>query len=116
MSLISAFDVQLRYESQHESGVSAPRAFTLKIGTNSEVIKVRRGIDDLWWVSCPKCTQLAGSMVTENLENFDAVSERQRVMESELKATCPDHLSQWADSIEQIGDRRKHQIEPTRED
>jgi hypothetical protein len=105
--LISAFDVQLRYESQHDSGVSPAQAFTLLIGTNSEVIKVRRGIDDTWFVNCPKCGQVGGSMITENLENFDAASERQRVMESELSVTCPEHSSQWSDSVEQIRERRK---------
>lgn len=110
--LISTFDVKFHYESQNDSGVSAARAFTLVIGTNSEVIKVRRGIDDSWWASCPKCKQLGGAMITENLDNFDAALERQTVMESELKASCPDHFSQWADSVEQIRERRKDQIEP----
>jgi hypothetical protein len=109
------FDVQLRYESQHDSGVSAARAFTLVV-TNSEVMKVRRGIDDTWFVNCPKCGQVGGSMITENLENFDVALERQRVMESELSVTCPEHASQWADSVEQIRERRKNKIEPAPED
>jgi hypothetical protein len=54
-------------------------------------------------------------MITENLENFDAASERQKVMKSELKASCPDHFSQWADSVEQMRERRKDKIEPTPE-
>jgi hypothetical protein len=109
IALLSAFDVQLRYESQHDSGTSPTRAFTLIIGLNSGVIKIRRGVEDTWWVSCPKCKNLAASMITENLENFDAAADRQRVMESELEATCPGHQSQWADSVEQIRERREQQ-------
>jgi hypothetical protein len=109
IALLSAFDVQLRYESQHDSGTSPARAFTLVIGLNSGVIKILRGIDDTWWVSCPKCEKLAASMITENLENLDVAADRQRVMESELKVTCPDHKSQWADSVEQIRERRAQQ-------
>src|SRR5260370_3285488 len=109
ISLISAFDVQIRYESQHDSGFSPARAFTLLVGANSGVINIRRGIDDTWWVSCPMCGQLAASMITDGLENFDAAADRQRVLESELKATCPDHASQWADSVEQIRQRREQQ-------
>jgi hypothetical protein len=115
IALISAFDVQLRYESQHDSGVSPAQAFTL-IGTDSKVIKVRRGIDDTWFVECPKCRQIGGSMMTENLENFDAALERQRVMESELNVTCPDHSSQWSDAVEQMRERHKNQTEPAPED
>jgi len=109
ISILSTFDIQLRYESQHESGISPARAFTLIVGTNSAVLKIRRGIEDTWWVKCPKCEQLGGSMITENLENFDAAEQRQRTMESELKATCPKHESQWADSVEQIRERREQQ-------
>lgn len=115
IAIISAFDVQLRYESQQDSGVSPARAFTL-IVANSEVRKVRRGIDDTWFVNCPKCEQVGGSMITENLENFDAALERQRIMESELNVTCPEHSSQWSDSVEQMRERRKNEIEPAPED
>jgi hypothetical protein len=105
-SLISAFDVRLRYESQRDSGCSQARAFTLVVGLSSDVIKVRRGIDDTWLVSCPKCQQVAGSMITEDLENFDEAAKRQAAMESELNASCPEHYSQWMDSVEQIRRRR----------
>ena len=44
-SLLSTFDIQLRYESQHDSGVSPARAFTLLVETNVGVIKILRGID-----------------------------------------------------------------------
>jgi hypothetical protein len=107
VALISAFDVRVRYESQHDSGLSIARAYTLLIGEGSGVIRVRKGIDDTWWVACPKCDHLAAPMITENLENFDAAFKRQNVMESELKVSCPDHGSQWADSVEQIRDRRE---------
>lgn len=113
ISLISTFDVQLHYESRRDSRVTPARAFTLVIGQNSEVLKVLRGIDDMWLVSCPKCDQLGGAMITENLDNFDDALERQLVMKSELKATCP---SQWSDSVEQIRERRKNEIEPAPED
>jgi hypothetical protein len=109
ISLLSTFDVQLRYESQHESGISPARAFTLIVGTNSTVLKIRRGIDGSWFVKCPKCEQLGGSMITENLENFDAAEDRQRAMESDLKATCPKHESRWTDSVEQIRERTEQQ-------
>jgi hypothetical protein len=105
-SLISTFDVRFRYESQHDSGLSAARAFTLVIGLSRDVIKIRQGIDDMWFLPCPKCGQLAGSMITEELDNFDEAAKRQAVMESELRATCPDHQSQWMDSVEQIRRRR----------
>jgi hypothetical protein len=116
IALISAFDVRLRYESQHDSGLSVARAYTLLIGEGSSVIRVRKGIDDTWWVACPKCDQLAASMITENLDNFDAALKRQSVMESELKVSCPDHGSQWADSTEQIRDRHERKKKGTVEE
>jgi hypothetical protein len=109
ISILSTFDVQLRYESQHDSGISLALAFTLIVGTNSTVLKIRRGIEDTWWVNCPKCGQMAGSMITDKLENFNAAEARQREMESELKATCPKHESQWADSVERIRETREQQ-------
>ena len=77
-ALLSPFDVQLRYESQHDSGLSQARAFTLLIGLSSDVIKVRRGIDDTWFSSCPKCQEAAGAMITEGLENLDEAALRQQ--------------------------------------
>jgi len=79
------------------------------VGTNSTVLKIRRGIEGTWWVNCPKCGKIEGSMITDNLENFDAAEGRQQVMESEFKATCPKHESRWADSVEQIRERREQQ-------
>jgi hypothetical protein len=46
-------------------------------------------------------------MITENLDNFDDALKRQLVMKSEFKVTCPDHSSQWSDSVEQIRERRE---------
>lgn len=106
--LLSTFDVQLRYESQHESGHSAVRAFTIFIATNSEVLKVLRGIEDIWPVNCPKCGHFGGGMVTESLDNFDDALERELVMKSELQATCPEHSSQWSESVEHLRERRKN--------
>ena len=106
-SLLSAFDIQLRYESQHDSGLSPARAFTLLVETNAGVVKILRGIDGPWSVNCPKCGQLGGSMITDSLENFDAAADRQRTMQSELNATCPKHESQWADSVQQMRERRE---------
>jgi hypothetical protein len=106
--LLSTFDIRLRYESQHDSGVTPTHAFTLLVGNGSAVIKIRRGIDDTWWVTCPQCKAIGGSMMTENLENFDAAAERQKIMESELRVTCPDHSSQWSDSVEQMRERREN--------
>lgn len=105
-ALTSAFDVRVRYESQHEVGVSPAKAFTLLIGTDSVVLKVKKGIDDTWLMSCPKCKHLAGAMITEGLENLDEASIRQKIMEAELTTSCPDHYSQWMDSVEQIRQRR----------
>jgi hypothetical protein len=97
--------------------VSTPaRAFTLIIGQNSEVLKILRGIEDSWFVACPKCKQLGNAMITENLGKFDAAFERLRGMESELSATCSEHSSQWSDSVEQIRERRKNKNEPAPED
>jgi len=115
--LISAFDVQLRFDSQNESGLSSARAFTLLVGTNAAVIRVRRGLDDdTWFVNCPKCGKIAGSMITENLDNFDAAFARRREMDSELKVSCPEHWSQWNDSVEQVRARRENETEPPSED
>jgi hypothetical protein len=105
-TLISLFDLQLRYESQHDSGLSPARAFTLVVA-NSNVIKVIRGIDgsSTWWVSCPSCKELS-AMVVDGLEDFDEAQTRQGVMESELRATCPAHQSQWMESVQRLRDRR----------
>jgi hypothetical protein len=104
--LISAFDIQLSYESQHDCGTTVARAFTLVVA-GSDVIKVIKGIDDStsWLINCPKCKELA-AMIVDGLTNFDEAADRQRVMESELSTTCPQHQSQWADSLEQLRSRR----------
>jgi hypothetical protein len=105
-ALISAFDVRLRFESQHDLGESSAKAFTLLIGTSSDVVKIRRGIDDVWTLSCPKCKGFVCAMITENLANLDEAAKRQTIMEAELITSCPDHYSQWMDSIEQLRQRR----------
>jgi hypothetical protein len=106
VTLQSAFDIQLRYESQHDSGLSQSRAFTLLV-TNAKVVKIRRGIEGTWWVNCPKCDERCAPMITEGLENFDSAAKRESALLSELKATCPRHESQWSDSVEQIRERRE---------
>jgi len=116
--LISTFDVRLRYESQQDSGVSQARGFTLLVGNASQVIKVTRGIDDsaLWLVNCPKCRDLA-PMVVDELANLDEAAERQKIMESELTVSCPQHHSQWMDSVEQLRNRRAtHEHDSAKED
>jgi hypothetical protein len=46
-------------------------------------------------------------MITQGLGNFDQARERELTTESELKVTCPNHQSQWGDSVEQVRETRK---------
>ena len=105
-SLFSVFDLRLLYDSVNESGTTSAKAFTLVIDTNDEVAKIRRGIDNVWPVKCPKCEQTAAVMITEHLENFDDAAIRQHEMEGELRVSCPDHYSKWMDSVDQLRHRR----------
>ncbi len=110
-ALLLAFDVRLRYESQNDSGLTEARAFTLSTDLHSQVYKVRRGIDGLWGVKCPMCGVSGMEMITDGLGNFDDAAKRQQTMESDLRASCPDHRSQWMETVQHIRDVQEKQKE-----
>jgi hypothetical protein len=79
------------------------KVYTLSLTERSQVYKVRKGLHGLWAVGCPKCEKLAGVfMVTDGLKTFDEANQRQKEMEAEVVATCPQHASKWMLTMEHV--------------
>lgn len=69
----------------------------------SKVFKVRKGLRALWAVGCPKCNRFLGiCMVTDGLRNFDEANQRQKELEKELTASCPEHTSKLMLTMEHV--------------
>ena len=69
----------------------------------SKVFKVRKGLRGVWPVGCPKCERFLGiCMVTDGLQSFDEANLRQKTMESEVAASCPQHASKWILTMEHV--------------
>jgi len=79
------------------------RMYTLFLTADSKVYKVSKGLHGLWAVGCPKCEKFMGiSMVTDGLKSFDEADERQKEMEDEVAASCPQHASRWLLSMKNV--------------
>jgi hypothetical protein len=79
------------------------KAYTLCLTEGSKVYKVIKGLHGLWPVGCPKCKEFMGiCMMTEDLRSFDEARQRQREMEAEVSASCPQHASKWISTIEHV--------------
>lgn len=78
-------------------------AYTLFLTDRSEVYKVRKGLHGLYAIHCPTCRRFEGmSMVTDGLTTFAEAEQRQRKMEAEVSATCPQHASKWMLTMEHV--------------
>jgi len=104
-------NVKLEYQCFGKEGVSEGRSYNLLV-SNGKVIKIRKGMGTVWAVNCPKCKRWDGmAMRTENLTNFEEADARQKQMEEELSATCPEHQSQWMLTMENVKAHRRADFE-----
>jgi hypothetical protein len=79
------------------------KVYTLFLTEGAKVYKVRKGLHGLWPVGCPKCQKFMGiCMVTDGLKNFDEAKERQKKLEAEVAASCPQHAAKWMLTIEHV--------------
>lgn len=79
------------------------RVYTLSLTEDSKVYKVRKGLRGLWPVRCPKCEKFMGMcMETDGLRTFDEARQRQKEMETEVAASCPQHASKWMLTMEHV--------------
>jgi hypothetical protein len=106
-------DVQVTmfYESTTER-FEQTKVYTLYLTERSQVDKVRKGLHSLWAVGCPKCEKLAGVfMVTDGVKTFDEAHERQKEVEADLAATCPQHASKWMLTMEHVTKPQTEEID-----
>ena len=100
--LFVALDLRLSFHTPIQFGDTEAKAFTLHVN-NRKVYKIRRGIHDLWDVKCPKCGRWDGiCMEADGLSNFDEAQLREKEMQSELRASCPEHQSQWLLTVDSV--------------
>ncbi|MBI2678087.1 MAG: hypothetical protein HYX28_04850 [Candidatus Koribacter versatilis] len=95
VQLFRAYDVSVKYFGIDEVEQSASRAYTLLV-SQGRVVKIKRGIHEMWGVDCPKCmTWPYTCMITDGLQNYEEAVVRMNEMAEELRETCPDHASKW---------------------
>jgi hypothetical protein len=79
------------------------KVYTLSLTEGSAVYKVRKGLRGLWPVGCPLCKKFMGiCMATDGLKSFDEACQRQKQMEAEVAASCPQHASKWILTMEHV--------------
>ncbi|SRR5579872_1797546 len=101
VSLMKNIEVTLHYESSSTEAEQA-KVYTLYVD-DGKVYRVRRGLRALWEVGCPKCNKFHGiCMVTDGITSFAQGEARQKEMETEVVASCPQHASQWMLTIEHV--------------
>ena len=110
----SDLNVTLHYEHSGQSEESVSRAFRIEL-LHGKVYGIKAGVHGIWQVNCPKCSKIGGWMILTKLDNLQLANAREAEMENELAASCPEHRSQWADSVEQIRERNRADREHTEE-
>lgn len=103
-------DVTLHYEYSGRPEETVSRAFRIEM-LHGKVYGIKAGVHGIWQVNCPKCRKLGGWMLLDGLENLQSATSRETEMKEELSATCPNHQSQWADTVEQIRERNRVELE-----
>jgi hypothetical protein len=94
--------VRLFCESAKQNFEEA-QAYTLFLTDRSAIYKVRKGLHGLYGIHCPKCKRFEGMMmITDGLTTFSEAEERQKEMEAEVSASCPEHSSRWMLTMEHV--------------
>jgi hypothetical protein len=96
--LIRDLDIAILCVSNGEPVHTPSKMFSLLID-NDQVIKVYKGFRSSWYTNCPKCRESV-PMRTDGLVNFDEAQLRNKEIDRNLEASCPNHISQWILTVE----------------
>jgi hypothetical protein len=99
-------DVTLHYEHSGKPEETTSRSFRIEL-LQGKIYGIKAGVHGIWQVDCPTCGKLGGWLILSKLNNLEDANAREKEMKNELAATCPQHQSKWADSVEQIRERNQ---------
>jgi hypothetical protein len=62
---------------------------------------VKKGLDGLWSVECPRCHQVGMMLMSlRGLKTFDEAFARKKELLEDLNSSCPNHASKLLQTIE----------------
>jgi hypothetical protein len=72
-----------------------PQCFNVGMALDGIPNRVKRGVDAIWSLTCPKCNAGLLLLSLQGLETFDDVFARKREALEDFQNSCPNHASKW---------------------
>ena len=96
-------EITLEYVGLDVSGMSEPKCFNVNMGLDNIPSSVKKGLDGLWSVTCPRC-HLGGMLFVSlrGLKTFDEALARKKQLLDDLNSSCPNHASPLLLSLEDV--------------
>src|ERR1700730_10766811 len=92
-------EITLKYWGLDEASTTMPKCFAVILGLMDTPQEVKEGLDDFWYVRCPKCN-MPGVTKTYGLKTFEAAEKRRTQIADDLATSCPDHKSEFLLTVE----------------
>jgi hypothetical protein len=99
----------LKFLDLNGSGKTLPRVFNVSMSMNNTPRQAVEQINGVWRVRCPKC-RVSVQMKTFGLHNFEETVSRKQQLSDDLRATCPNHLSEWLLTLEDVQAQRLERL------
>jgi hypothetical protein len=96
-------EIVLEYVGLEVQGKSSPKYFNVGMGLDGIPNTVKRGLDGLWSVECPRCHESMGGLLAMSLRGLSTFNEafaRKNLMLEDFRSSCPNHASRWQLDIE----------------
>jgi len=96
-------EITLEYVGLDLRGKSEPKCFNVSMPLDNIPHTVKKGLDGLWSVTCPRCHHSMGgflAMSLRGLNSFDEAVARKKLLLEDFNNSCPNHASQWLLTIE----------------
>ena len=90
-------EITLEYVGLDGQGTTEPKCFNVVMGLNDVPHKVKKGVDGIWSIECPKCHEgFSGMRIMSNrgLTTFEEAFRRKAQIQKDFQNTCPDHDSE----------------------
>jgi hypothetical protein len=99
-------EITLEYLGLDVPGKSEPKCFNVGMALDNIPNQVKKGLDGLWTVACPRCG-LGGliAMSLRGLNTFEETFARKRQILEDLRNSCPNHASKWLLSMDDVEHR-----------
>jgi hypothetical protein len=100
-SLSVDLEIAFQYVGLEGANKVGPKCFSISLDLNDRPYAIMEGLDDTWWVQCPKCRAPAGTNI-QGITTFEAAEDRRRKLTEDLSNSCPDHTGEFLLTVEDV--------------